>query len=238
VTIDSAGFSWTNYQAVLFDLDGVITPTAEVHEKAWSELFAPWDCIEADYLQYIDGKPRYDGVRSFLASRGVSLPEGTPDSPPEEESVCGYGNRKNDLFVKILNRDGVKPYPGSVAILEYLEAQQIPSAIVSSSRNAQMVLEAAGLGDRFKVVVDGDVVAERNLRGKPEPDAFNLGAELLNAPADTTIVVEDAISGVAAGAAGHFGLVVGVNRGIGVQPLQDAGADLVVNDLQELLPKK
>lgn len=228
-------FRWDTYQAVLFDLDGVITPTAEVHEKAWAALFANFNYAEADYFKHIDGKPRYDGVRSFLASRNVVLPEGSPDSPAGEESICGYGNRKNDLFVQILASDGVKPYPGSAALLDFLRRRNVPHAIVSSSRNAHMVLNAAGLGGVFEIVVDGNVISAKNLRGKPAPDAFFLGAQLLNVRPEAAVVVEDAISGVQAGANGGFGLVVGVDRGIGANTLSAAGADLVVGDLAELM---
>lgn len=235
VTQTLGEFSWDPYRAVLFDLDGVITPTAEVHEKAWAALFAAFNYTEGDYFKYIDGKPRYDGVRSFLASRNVVLPEGTPDSPAAEDSVCGYGNRKNELFVQILASGGVQPYPGSSALLEFLRRKNFPSAIVSSSRNAEMVLNAAGLKGVFEVIVDGNVITQKQLRGKPAPDAFLLGAQLLNVEPNQVVVVEDAISGVQAGANGGFGLVVGVDRGIGGQTLSAAGADLVVGDLAELV---
>lgn len=228
-------FSWDAYQAVLFDLDGVITPTAEVHERAWAALFAAFNYTEADYLKYIDGKPRYDGVRSFLASRNIALPEGTPDSPATEESICGYGNRKNDLFVQVLSSGGVKPYPGSAALLDVLRKKNFPRAIVSSSRNAEMVLDAAGLRSDFAVIVDGNAIINKHLRGKPAPDAFVLGAQLLNVEPKHAVVVEDAISGVQAGANGGFGLVVGVDRGIGANTLFAAGADFVINDLADLM---
>lgn len=235
VAITLAQFSWDAYRAVLFDLDGVITPTAEVHERAWAALFSDYNYKEADYFEYIDGKPRYDGVRSFLASRNVVLPEGTPDSAADEESICGYGNRKNDLFVRILASGGVKPYPGSAALLDFLRQKNFPSAIVSSSRNAAMVLSAAGLKDYFDVIVDGNVITDKHLRGKPAPDAFVLGAQLLNVEPKHVVVIEDAISGVQAGANGNFGLVVGVDRGIGANTLSAAGANLVVSDLGELM---
>lgn len=235
VTKTLGEFSWDTYRAVLFDLDGVITPTAEVHEKAWAALFAAFNYTEADYFKYIDGKPRYDGVRSFLASRNVVLPEGTSASPAAEDSICGYGNRKNELFVQILTSGGVQPYPGSAALLEFLQKTNFPSAIVSSSRNAEMVLNAAGLRGRFEVIVDGNVITDKHLRGKPAPDAFLLGARLLDVDPGKVVVVEDAISGVQAGANGGFGLVVGVDRGIGAQTLSAAGADLIVTDLAELV---
>ena len=234
---DADGFDWTRFEGVLFDLDGVITPTAEIHERAWGELFAGYDYSEADYLAYIDGKPRYDGVRSFLASRDVRLPEGSPDDPPGTDSVCAMGNRKNDIFNEILERDGIAPYPGSQTTLDLLDAAGIPAAIVSSSKNARTVLEASGLDDRFDVVVDGVVAAEEHVTGKPEPDMYLLGAERLGTDPSRTAVVEDAVSGVAAGAAGGFALVIGVDRGAGADTLRSHGADIVVDDLAELLPE-
>ena len=229
-------FNWADHAGVLFDLDGVITPTAEIHERAWAALFADYDYTPDDYLRYIDGKPRYDGVRSFLQSRDITLPDGTPDDPPGDDTVAALGNRKNGLFNEILDREGIAPFPGSSATLDLLEALGVPAAIVSSSKNARPVLEAAGLTSRFDVVVDGIEVAARGLPGKPAPDAYLLGAELLGVPAASAIVVEDAVSGVAAGAAGHFAVVIGVDRGAGHDSLLAHGADLVVDDLSELLP--
>lgn len=231
------GFDWGRHAGVLFDLDGVITPTAKIHENAWRELFSAYDYTEADYLHHIDGKPRYDGVRSFLASRGVDLPEGSPSDPPGTDTVCGLGNRKNDLFNAVLERDGIAPYPGSMATLELLEARNIPAAIVSSSKNAVPVLAAAGLGDRFDVVVDGLVAEAENLAGKPAPDGYLLAARRLGVEPRRTVVVEDAVAGVAAGAAGHFAVTIGVDRGAGADALLAAGASFVVGDLAELLPK-
>ena len=231
-----AEFRWTDYAGVLFDLDGVITPTAEIHEHAWGELFSAYDYTEADYLASIDGKPRYDGVRSFLASRGVSLPDGDPADPPGDDSVCALGNRKNTLFNVILERDGIAPYPGSMATLDLLATQGIPSAIVSSSKNAVPVLHAGGLGDRFDVVVDGIVAADLHLDGKPAPDGYLLGAERLGVDPARTVVVEDAVSGVAAGANGGFAVTIGVDRGAGHAALLEHGATFVVDDLADLLP--
>ena len=231
----AATFRWTDYDAVLFDLDGVITPTAELHEYAWGELFANYDYTEADYLKYIDGKPRYDGVRSFLASRDITLPDGGPADAPGDESVYAMGNRKNTLFNEVLARDGIAPYPGSAATLELLTNASIPDAIVSSSKNAVPVLAAAGLGDRFDVVIDGVVATDQGLAGKPAPDGYLLGAERLGVDPARTVVVEDATSGVAAGAAGNFVVVIGVDRGAGPQALLDHGATFVVADLDELL---
>lgn len=228
------GFAWSAYEGVLFDLDGVITPTAEVHERAWAALFADYDYSGADYLRHIDGKPRYDGVRSFLASRGITLPEGDPDDPPGDDTVCALGNRKNALFNDILDREGIAPYPGSIAVLELLDELGVAGGIVSSSKNARPVLAAAGLADRFTVVVDGIVAADEHLRGKPEPDAFLLGARLLGVEPASAVVVEDAVSGVAAGRAGGFAVVIGVDRGAGAETLEANGASFVVDDLGEL----
>jgi len=234
---------WTRYDAALFDLDGVITPTAEVHMRAWSRLFtgylqdrpdvAPY--TDADYFAYVDGKPRYDGVRSFLASRGIELPEGTPDDDPATETVCGLGNRKNDTFGQVLRDEGVTAYPGSLTLVRALLRRGTRLAIVSSSRNARPVLEAAGIIDDFPVIVDGRVAADKALPGKPAPDTFAHAAELLGVANERAVVLEDAVSGVQAGRAGAFGLVVGVDRGAGAEALISHGADIVVQDLEELL---
>ena len=221
---------WAAFDAVLFALDGVITPTAEVHQRAWGALFADYDYPQADYLAFIDGKPRYDGVRSFLQSRGITLPEGDPADPAGDESVCAMGNRKDELFNHYL-ADGVDPYPGTLELLDHLDGLGLPQAIVSSSKNAREVLATSGLGARFPVVVDGRTAVEEDLAGKPDPAMFERAAQLVGvAPADA-IVVEDAVSGVAAGVAGAFGLVLGVNRGGNAEALSDAGAHLVTNDL-------
>lgn len=226
---------WTSSGAVLFDLDGVITPTADIHERAWTALFEPWGFAPTDYLRYVDGKPRYDGVRSFLDSRGVELPWGDPSDPPGDETVCALGNRKNDMFNTVLERDGIAPYPGTEAVLGLLDTHEVPQAIVSSSKNARTVLRAAGLEGRFPVVVDGITAAELGLAGKPDPAMFHRAADLLGVPYDRSVVVEDASSGVAAGAAGGFAFVLGVDRGGNRQALLDAGADLVVTDLGDTL---
>ncbi|WP_240181681.1 beta-phosphoglucomutase family hydrolase [Nocardioides sp. 616] len=240
--------TWTDYDAVLFDLDGVVTPTAEVHMRAWSEMFngfladpdapgggdrSPY--TDQDYFDHVDGKPRYDGVRDFLASRGIELPEGSADDAPEALTVTGLGNRKNDAFNAVLERDGVKAYPGSVLLLDHLRDLGLPLAVVSSSQNAPSVLEAAGLSDRFRTVVSGAVAEELGLPGKPAPDTFVHAAHEVGAAVDRSVVLEDAVSGVRAGAAGGFALVIGVDRGAGEQVLTDAGADLVVSDLAALV---
>lgn len=235
MTATAADFHWLAHAGVLFDLDGVITPTADIHEHAWGELFAEFDYTGADYLRYIDGKPRYDGVRSFLASRNVELPDGDPSDAPGTGTVCALGNRKNELFNTILERDGMAPYPSSLATLELLDAAGIPSAIVSSSKNARSVLDAAGLENRFDVVVDGVVAASEHIAGKPAPDMFLDAARKIGVDPADAVVVEDAVSGVAAGAAGGFGVVIGVDRGAGVQTLLDHGATFVVADLSEVL---
>ena len=232
------------FAAVLFDLDGVLTPTAEVHMRAWQQLFTNYlaeraddrpGYREQDYFDYIDGKPRYDGVRAFLESRSITLAEGSPDDPPEAETVCGLGNRKNREFARVLAADGVEAYLGSVRLLDQLQQRQVRMAVVSSSRNARPVLTAAGLLDRFPVIIDGNVAAERGLAGKPEPHTFLAAAADLGVGVQESVVVEDAVSGVAAGRAGEFGLVVGVDRGAGAAKLEQAGADLVVSDLEELV---
>ena len=242
VATTPAGVDWAAVDAVLFDLDGVITPTAEVHMHAWAEMFGPF--LEAhgaapysldDYFAHIDGKPRYDGVADLLAARGIDLPRGDPSDGADAETVCGLGNRKNLLFGEVLRRDGVTAYPGSVELLDALARRRTPMAIVSSSANAPDVLEAAGLGDRFAAVVDGAVARAHGLAGKPSPDTYRFAAASLQVPEQHAVVVEDAVSGVAAGAAGDFAYVVGVNRGAGTQVLLEHGADLVVDDLVELV---
>ena len=240
---------WADYAAVLFDLDGVITPTAEVHMRAWSEMFnaflteyaedhpaadtSPY--TDSDYFAHVDGKPRYDGVRDFLAARGISLPEGDTDENPSTPTVRGLGDRKNDAFNHVLERDGVTAYPGSVALLDHLRDLGTPLAVVSSSANAPAVLDAAGLADRFATVVDGRVAGELGLPGKPAPDTFLHAAASIGATPATSVVLEDAVSGVRAGRAGGFALVVGVDRGAGPETLVHAGADVVVPDLADTL---
>ncbi len=236
---------WNDYDTALFDLDGVITPTADVHMSAWEQLFSGFlasrgvqePYVSEDYFHFIDGKPRYEGVRSFLASRHLELPEGDPSDPSSAETVCGLGNRKNDAFSAVLSEHGVTAYPGSVALLDHLAKVGVKIAVVSSSRNAPAVLVAAGLRDRFEVVVDGNVAADHGLVGKPSPQTFEFAARQLGTPVGRAVVLEDALSGVAAGHAGGFGLVVGVNRGVGADRLQESGADVVVDDLDELVPR-
>ena len=234
--------SWTGASAILFDLDGVLTPTATVHEQAWQELFEGYLASqpevagyrESDYFDHIDGKPRFDGVRDFLASRGIVLPEGPTHDDPTHATVQGLGNRKNQIFNDIVS-SGVEPFEGSVRFIEAVLAQGLKVAVVSSSRNAPAVLKAAGLSDRFRVVVDGVVAAAEGLPGKPSPATYDYAARLLDLPSEECVVVEDAVSGVQAGHAGSFHSVIGVDRGAGRQTLLDAGATMVVSDLEELL---
>jgi beta-phosphoglucomutase family hydrolase len=229
------------YDAVLFDLDGVLTPTAEVHMHAWQtmfeELFSAWDITppytERDYFDYLDGKKRYDGVASLLRSRDVEVPWGDPSDPPTADTVCGIGNRKNEVFARVLRAEGIAPYPGSLRLLDQLAAAGTTIAVVSSSKNAEEVLAAAGIRDRFAAVMDG-VIAERDhLASKPAPDVFVEAARMLGVEPSRSAAVEDAISGVQSAAAGGFALVVGVDRGAGEQELVAAGAHVVVNDLEE-----
>jgi len=237
-----------NFDAVIFDLDGVITDTARVHAAAWKSLFdeylrgwsvehaedfRPFD-LERDYRCHVDGKPRYDGVRSFLISRGIELPAGDPADGPEAQTVCGLGNRKDRVFNEVLSNNGVEVFPSSVRLMRELEALGIACAVSSSSRNCRRVLQIAGLERFFAARVDGAVSAELNLQGKPAPDIFLKCSELLRVPPDRCVVVEDAISGVQAGRNGGFGLVIGVDRtGLGGTLLEN-GADVVVGDLSEV----
>jgi len=240
---------WKRFRAVLFDLDGVLTDTASIHSKAWKATFddflkvraainrtgfTPFD-IESDYRQHVDGRPRFEGVDRFLRSRGIELPWGRHDDPAGDTTVCGVGNRKNDLVGKILNEQGVEVYPGSLALLNFLAAEGMPMAVVTSSANAGAVLAAGGITDLFGVRVDGNVAARLGLRGKPHPDPFLEAARQLEVNPADAVVVEDAISGVEAGRAGGFGLVIGVDRHGDAEALREAGADLVVSDLAELM---
>ncbi len=234
----------TDYDAVLFDLDGVLTPTAEVHMHAWesmfTELFTAWEISppysERDYFDHLDGKKRYDGVAALLRSRDVEVPWGDPSDPVTADTVCGIGNRKNVVFERVLRADGIAPYPGSLALLDALAAAGTTVAVVSSSKNAEEVLKAAGIRDRFAVVMDG-VIAERDhLASKTAPDVFVEAARMLGVDPARSAAVEDALSGVASAVAGGFALVVGVDRGAGEDALRHAGAHIVVKDLAELIP--
>ena len=238
--------------ACLFDLDGVLTQTAKVHAAAWKEMFdvflrrraeaegkpfVPFDPV-GDYDEYVDGKPRADGVNSFLASRGIELPPGTPDDPPEADTVAGLGNRKNQLVLKMIHEHGVQPYEGSIRYVEAARAAGLRRAVVSSSTNARDVLEAAGILDLFEEIVDGHVAEREQLRGKPAPDTFLAGARALGTGPDHGAVFEDALAGVQAGHEGTFAFVIGVDRVGQANALRAHGADLVVRDLGELLDAK
>ena len=235
--------------ACLFDLDGVLTETATVHNAAWAEVFdeylreraartgerfVPFD-PDRDYYSYVDGRPRADGVRTFLASRGIVLPDGSPDDPPEAETVHGLGNRKNAVVLRLIRDRGVRAYPGSVAYVRAARDAGLRRAVVSASANCAEVLAAAGIADLLEVRVDGLVAAAEGLRGKPYPDTFLAAARRLGLAPGQAAVFEDAIAGVQAGHAGGFGYVVGVDRAGHADALRAHGADIVVRDLAELL---
>ncbi len=239
--------SRSRFSAFIFDLDGVITRTANVHAESWKELFdgflqrssqdgrefEPFD-IQSDYLTYVDGKPRYSGVQSFLESRGIQLPFGNVDDPPGDETVCGLGNQKNDLFQKLLKERGVEVFETSLDLIFQLRSRGFKTGVVSSSKNCSAVLDAANIAQLFDVQVDGIDIEHLDLKGKPEPDSFLEATRLLNLEPERCVMAEDAISGVQAGRKGGFGLVVGVNRGDSQSELKEAGADIVVQDLSEM----
>lgn len=235
--------------ACLFDLDGVLTDTASVHKKAWKAMFddflrhraerdgeplVPFDSHD-DYLQYVDGKPRQDGVRSFLRSRGIDLPDGNPDDPPDAETVAGLGNRKNEMFQKVLHDDGIEAFSGSRRYLEAVAAAGLGVAVVSSSANTRQVLDVTGLSRFVQQRVDGVTLRDEHIAGKPAPDSFLRAAQLLGVEPAAAAVFEDALAGVAAGRNGRFGYVVGVDRADQAAQLRSSGADVVVRDLAELL---
>ncbi len=236
-------------RACLFDLDGVLTDTASVHTKAWKatfddylsarakrtgDPFVPFD-PGADYREYVDGKKREDGVRSFLGSRGIELPDGSPDDPGDAETVYGLGNRKNDMFQKVLHDDGVKVFDGSRRYLEAVSKAGLGIAVVSASANTPDILKVTGLDKFIQQRVDGNTLRDEHIAGKPAPDSYLRGAQLLGVGADAAAVFEDALSGVQAGRAGNFGFVVGVDRVGQADDLRRNGADVVVTDLGELL---
>jgi beta-phosphoglucomutase family hydrolase len=237
------------YDAVLLDLDGVITDTAGIHAVCWKQMFDEYlqkratqrgeEFLsfdrEVDYRLYVDGKPRFDGVRDFLTSRNIQLPEGSPNDPAQAETVCGLGNRKNDLVNKIIEGKGVEPYAGSVKLIRQLGQLKFKIAVVTSSQNSTAVLRAANLDAFFDVQVDGNMILAEHLAGKPAPDTFLKAAKLLGVEPSRAVVIEDALSGVEAGSAGSFGLVIGVARKGNADELRHHGAHLVVNDLGELV---
>jgi beta-phosphoglucomutase family hydrolase len=235
--------------ACLFDLDGVLTQTAKVHSAAWKQMFddylrkrarrtgeafVPFDPIR-EYDEYVDGKPRYDGVRALLASRGVKLPEGDLDDTPEAETIRGLGNRKNEIVLGLIREQGVQPYAGSVRYVKAAQAAGLRRAVVSSSTNCREVLAAAGIEDLFEEIVDGVLAEREQLQGKPAPDTFLAGAKALGVKPACAAVFEDALAGVEAGRAGRFGFVVGVDRVGQAKALRAHGADVVVDGLAKLL---
>ena len=237
-------------RACLFDLDGVLTQTAKVHAAAWKAMFdefleqrarrtgeqlRPFDEVR-DYAEYVDGRPRYDGVQAFLLSRHIHLPEGNLDDPPSAETIHGLGNRKNEIVLGMIRKDGVEPYVGSVRYVHAARDAGLARAVVSSSTNTRDVLRAAGMADEFDHVVDGVVAEREGLNGKPAPDTYLAGARELDVKPAAAAVFEDALAGVQAGRAGAFGFVVGVDRVGQADALREHGADIVVKDLGELLP--
>lgn len=241
------GISARDFDAVIFDLDGVVTDTARTHACAWKKTFdaylegrsggeasfQPFD-VSTDYPRYVDGKPRLDGVRDFLESRGIELPPGSPDDPPGRETVCGLGNRKNRLFRQALREEGVEVYETSVQLIRALRSEGVKTAVVSSSRNAAAVLEAADIAGLFDAKVDGVDAEQMGLEGKPSPDLFLEAAHRIGVAPERAVVVEDAVAGVSAGRKGGFGLVVGVDRAGQAGSLREQGADFVVEDLGSL----
>ena len=240
------------YEAAILDMDGVVTDTARAHAASWKQMFDAYlkehsakrgwsykafDDIK-DYYRYIDGKLRYQGVASFLESRGIVLPYGNPDDPPDRETVCGLGNRKNRFFHDYLKENGAKAYQSTIEFLQNLKNRKIATAVISSSRNAKAVLTAAGVQELFQVMVDGVYGAEHNLKGKPEPDIFLEAARQLNVAPETVLVLEDSISGVEAAKKGGFGLIIGIDRTGRNTEIKNHGADLVVTDLSEIRSEK
>ena len=237
-----------NFDAVIFDMDGVITKTALTHAAAWKKMFDEYlrkreaeneePFVEfthaGDYLPYVDGKPRYKGVQSFLESRNINIPFGDPSDEPGKETICGLGNRKNEAFNEVLEQEGVEVYPSTIALLNELKKAGIKLGVASSSKNCKPVLEKVDLLSIFEARVDGIVSAEMGLHGKPEPDIFTTACDIVKAEYSKSIVVEDAVSGVQAGVKGKFGLTIGIARENNVKELKEAGAQVVVEDLEEI----
>ncbi len=236
------------FDAAIFDLDGVITKTARVHATAWKNLFddylqkratqtgEPFQAFDQvkDYREYVDGKPRYDGVSCFLTSRGINLPHGQPSDPPEQNTICGVGNRKNIMFLEAFHTHDVEVFPATIALINLLKSQGKTTAVVTASENCHEILQAAGVTELFDVTVDGRDAHTLHLHGKPHPDTFVKAAELLRVHTQRAVVFEDAVAGVEAGYAGHFGLVIGIDRAGQAEALLSHGGDLVVSDLVEL----
>ena len=235
------------FDAVVFDLDGVITKTAKTHAAAWKKMFDDYlkekekehgkpfnEFTQKDYLEYVDGKPRYKGVESFLKSRGIDLPWGDVKDAPGKETVCGLGNKKNEAFREVLKKEGAEVYPSTVKLLKELKNAGIKLGVASSSKNCKAVLEAVDLEKYFETRVDGVVSAELGLNGKPEPDIFTTACENMGVSPENSIVVEDAVSGVQAGSKGNFGLTLGIAREDNIEELRKNGADVVVEDLEEV----
>lgn len=236
------------FKAVLFDLDGVLTSTMSIHASCWKQMFdayleeraerfgerhRPFD-IDRDYKPYVDGKLRQDGVRSFLGSRGIRLPEGRPDDPPARETVWGLGNRKDHMVQAVLESNGIEIFPGALRVVRHVRSDGLKTAVVSASRNCELILEVAGIRSLFDQLVDGAVAARLGLPGKPSPDTFLHAAQLLAVEPENAVVVEDAVSGVAAGKAGGFGLVIGIDHHGDRSALKESGADIVVEDLEAI----
>lgn len=230
-------------KGVIFDLDGVITKTADVHFVAWKRVFVEFlqsknalasFTYEDDYVPYVDGKPRYKGVESFLESRGFNLPYGKITDKPGNETICSIGNGKNDAFREVIKQEGVEFYDGTIKLINELKIKKIQMGVASSSKNCQFILETVGLAKEFETIVDGIVSHEMGLKGKPEPDIFTTAAKNMGLLPANCVVVEDAISGVQAGRKGNFGLVLGVTRTGDKTALKNNGADIVVEDLSEI----
>ena len=237
-----------NFNAIIFDLDGVITQTASIHSQAWKKTFDQYlikrqtklnepfveFTHENDYLSFVDGKPRYMGVKSFLDSRQISLPFGDPDDSPDTESICGLGNKKNLIFREIIKKGEVKVYSSTIKLIKKLKKLGVKIAVASSSKNCREILEAVNISKLFETRVDGIVSNTFNLKGKPEPDIFTTACDILGESYDKTIIVEDAVSGVQAGSKGNFGLIIGIAREKNHEELRSHGADIVVSDLAEI----
>jgi beta-phosphoglucomutase family hydrolase len=237
----------TLFKAIVFDLDGVITKTAVTHFNAWKQIFDEFlknradkgkdifkEFTHADYNNFVDGKPRYKGVSSFLDSRGIIIPEGSSEDKPGMDTISGLGNKKNEVFLEILKKEGAEVYPTSKKLLLELKKTSVKTGVASSSKNCRTILETIGLFQIFDAIVDGIVSEETGLKGKPEPDIFLRACELMNSKPEESIVVEDAVSGVQAGAKGKFGLTLGIARKNNKEDLQRNGADYVVSDLEEV----